>query len=221
MNCVRQDPVHTQVQPRTPHVDFRSLWQEYRGEDHYTPFGDRGFFSGMPAIEPDQNGFEISVTRYPITIYGYHQNALRPIKLIDEVDRALTLVVNGVTIANGTSAHSIVLPPGATLQVVTRNASTRVNLAVTVDTYATKPEVRREVLDHNVTYTNTTHRPQAIVAYLVNEVAPAKIPLLINNLFYPPKSVTIKHDKYNCERPTSRGSSILPNYQTMGRVLRS
>ena len=96
------------------------------------------------------------------------------------------------------------LPPGATLQVVTRNASTRVNLAVTVDTYATKPEVRREVLDHNVTYTNTTHRPQAIVAYLVNEVAPAKIPLLINNLFYPPKSVTIKHDKYNRGRPTSR-----------------
>lgn len=216
MNRVRQDPVHTQVQPRTPHVDFPGLWQEHRGEDHYDPYGGRGFFSGMPVIEPDQNGFEISVTRYPITIYGYHQNALRPIKLIDEVDRAITLVVNGVIIANGTSAHPIVLPPGATLQVVTRNASTRVNLAVTVDTYAPKPEVRREVLDHNATYTNTTRHPQAVVAYLVNEVAPAKIPLLINNLFYPPKSVTIKHDKYNRGRPTSRGSTFYPNYQTMG-----
>ena len=221
MNRVRQDPVHTQVQPRTPHVDFPSLWQEHRGEDHYAPYGGRGFFSGMNVIEPDQNGFEISVTRYPITKYGYHQNALRPIKLIDEVDRAITLVVNGVTIANGTSAHPIVLPPGATLQVLTRNAVLRVNLAVTVDTYARNPEVRREILDNNTTYTNTTRHPQAVVAYLVNEVAPAKIPLLINNLFYPPKSVTIKHDKYNRGRPTSRGSSILPNYQTMGRVLRS
>lgn len=221
MNRVRQDPIHTQVQPRTPHVDFPSLWQEHRGEDHYVPYGGRGFFSGMNVIEPDQNGFEISVTRYPITKYGYHQSTLLPIKLIDEVDRALTLVVNGVTIANGTSAHPIVLPPGATLQVITRNAVLRVNLAVTVDTYSRNPEVRREVLNHNTSYTNTTRHPQAVVAYLVNEIAPAKIPLLINNLFYPPKSVTIKHGNFNRGRPTSRGSSIYPNYQTMGRVLRS
>lgn len=222
MNHVRQDPTHTQVQPRTEHVPLLPAgWNEYRGEDRYDPYGGGGFFGVMKVLEPDQGSFEISVTRYPTTKYGYHENILRPIKLIDEVDRTITLVVNGVIIATGTSAHPIVLPPGATLQVVTRNASTRVNLTVTVDTYAPRPEVRREVLDHNVTYTNTTRHPQAVVAYLVNEIAPAKIPLLINNLFYPPKNVTIKHDKYNRGRPTSRGSSILPNYQTMGRVLRS
>lgn len=72
------------------------------------------------------------------------------------------------------------------MRAVTRNAATRVNLAMTVDTYASKPEIRREVLSQNATYTNTTRHPQAVVAYLVTEIAPAKIPLLINNLFYPP-----------------------------------
>lgn len=187
----------------------------------YDLYGTAGLFADCRVLEPDQGSFEISVTRYPTTKYGYHENTLRPIKLIDEIERTITLIVNGITIANGTNAHPVVLPPGATLQVVTRNATTRVNLAVTVDTYASKPEIRREVLSQNATYTNTTRHPQAVVAYLVTEIAPAKIPLLINNLFYPPKSVSIKHDIYNRGRPTSRGSIIYPNYQTMGRIFRS
>lgn len=220
MNHVRRDPTYTQVQPRTPHIDFPPLWQEHRGEDRYDPYGGGGFFGGMKVLEPDQVSFEISVTRYPTTKYGYHENTLRPIKLIDEIERTITLIVNGITIANGTNAHPVVLPPGATLQVVTRNATTRVNLAVTVDTYASKPEIRREVLSQNATYTNTTRHPQAVVAYLVTEIAPAKIPLLINNLFYPPKRGSVQYDRYIRGRPTRRGSIIYPNYQTMGRIYR-
>ena len=194
--------------------------QDHSSGDQYQPYSGRGFFNGTVAIEPDQKGFEISVSRYPTTKYGYHENTLRPIKLIDEIERTITLIVNGVTIANGTNAHPVVLPPGATLRVVTRNAATRVNLAVTVDTYASKPEVRREVLSQNATYTNTTRHPQAVVAYLVTEIAPAKIPLLINNLFYPPKRGSVQYDRYIRGRPTRRGSIIYPNYQTMGRIYR-
>ncbi len=68
------------------------------------------------------------------------------------------------------------------------------NIAATVDTYASKPEIRREVLGQNASYTNTTRHPQAVVVYLVTEIVPAKIPSLINNLFYPPnESVRKRH----------------------------
>ena len=184
---------YSSMQPRTPPVSFPSLWKEHH-IDHHVPLGDNVFF-GQPYITiPVPGGFGMADKINPSKEHGYRHNVLRPIKLIDEIERTITLIVNGVTIANGTNAHPVVLPPGATLQVVTRNATTRVNLAVTVDTYASRPEIRREVLSQNATYTNTTRHPQAVVAYLVTEIAPAKIPLLINNLFYPPnESVRKRH----------------------------
>lgn len=206
---------YSSMQPRTPHVSFPSLWKEHH-IDHHVPLGDNTFFGQSYITIPVSGGFGMVDKINPSKEHGYRHNVLRPIKLIGEIERTITLIVNGVTIANGTNAHPVVLPPGATLQVVTRNATTRVNLAVTVDTYASKPEIRREVLSQNATYTNTTHHPQAVVAYLVTEIAPAKIPLLINNLFYPPKRERIQHGRYSRGRPTRRGSTIYPNYQTMG-----